>query len=82
MYRFSVEDCHPVEREGESVSVTERGAMILPKASEGDAGKYTCLVDVLLDGRSYTAARSIQLVIKNGGFQQSQRLNLLFRVES
>lgn len=45
--------------------------MIVPAASEVDAGKYTCLVDVMLDGRSYTAARSIQLVIKDGAFHQT-----------
>lgn len=58
-----------MEREGKSISVTEKGFMILPEASSGDAGKYTCVVDVMLDDKSYTAARSIQLVIKNGVFQ-------------
>lgn len=72
---LSVEDCHPVEREGKSISVNSKGFMMLPQASEGDAGKYTCLVDVMLDGKSYTAARSIQLVIKNGAFQQILQLN-------
>ncbi|XP_056895768.1 interleukin-1 receptor-like 1 [Takifugu flavidus] len=61
-----MKDCHPVEREGKSISVTEGGVMWLSEASEEDAGTYTCLVDVSLDGRNYTAARSIQLVIKTG----------------
>uniref|UniRef100_H3C1L0 Interleukin-1 receptor accessory protein-like 1 n=1 Tax=Tetraodon nigroviridis TaxID=99883 RepID=H3C1L0_TETNG len=61
-----VKDCHPVEREGKAASVTETGSVFLAEASEEDAGKYTCLVDVMLDGKSYTAARSIQLLIKNG----------------
>lgn len=40
--------------------------MRLPAASEEIAGKYTCLVDISLDGRKYTAARSIQLNVENG----------------
>lgn len=76
MLCLSVEDCHPVEREGRSISVTERGFMWLPAASAEDAGKYTCLVDVSLDGRTYTAARSIQLVIKKGAYRQRSRLNV------
>lgn len=66
-----LEDCHPVEKEGGSMSVNRKGFMIVPAASEGDAGKYTCLVDVMLHGRNYTAARSIQLLIKNGAFHQT-----------
>ncbi|XP_070770818.1 interleukin-1 receptor type 1 [Enoplosus armatus] len=61
-----MKDCHPVEQQGEHISVGETGFMRLPEASEGDAGKYTCLVDISLDGRKYTAARSIQLTIDNG----------------
>lgn len=60
-----------MEREGKSISVNGKGFMFLPEASEGDAGNYTCLVDVMLDGKNYTAARSIQLVIRNGAFKQS-----------
>ncbi|XP_070832210.1 interleukin-1 receptor-like 2 [Chaetodon trifascialis] len=59
-----MKDCHPVERQGEPISVEHKGFMRLPAASEGDAGKYTCLVDISLDGRTYTTARSIQLSIK------------------
>lgn len=70
MLCLCVEDCHPVEREGKSISVTEGGVMWLSGASEEDAGTYTCLVDVSLDGRKYTAARSIQLVIKKGACHQ------------
>lgn len=61
-----VQDCHPVEREGDSISVDDSGFMRLPAASERDAGTYTCLVDISLDGRKYTAARSIRLTINNG----------------
>lgn len=55
-----------MERQGKPISVDEDGFMRLPAASEMDAGKYTCLVDISLDGRKYTAARSIQLTIQNG----------------
>ncbi|XP_069388485.1 interleukin-1 receptor type 1 isoform X2 [Paralichthys olivaceus] len=55
-----MKDCHPVEPS----SLDEDGYMRLLPASEEDAGKYTCLVDVSFNGRSYTAARSIQLRIK------------------
>ncbi|XP_041806584.1 interleukin-1 receptor-like 2 [Chelmon rostratus] len=59
-----MKDCHPVERQGEPISVEEEGFMRLPAASEEDAGKYTCLVDISLNGRKYTTARSIRLKIK------------------
>lgn len=59
---FCVQDCRPVE----PISVDESGYLRLPVASEEDGGKYTCLVDISLDGRKYTAARSIQLTIKRG----------------
>ncbi|XP_067460479.1 interleukin-1 receptor type 1-like [Thunnus thynnus] len=60
-----LKDCQPVKRQGEPISVEVDGTMRLPRASERDSGKYTCLVDVDLDGRSYTSARSIQLNIDN-----------------
>ncbi|GAA6225244.1 interleukin-1 receptor type 1-like [Lates japonicus] len=41
------------------------GDMRLHEVSEKDAGKYTCLVDISVDGRKYTAARSIQLTINS-----------------
>ncbi|XP_076603237.1 interleukin-1 receptor-like 2 isoform X2 [Chaetodon auriga] len=59
-----MKNCHQVERQGAPISVEENGFMRLPAASEGDAGKYTCLVDISLDGRTYTTACSIQLSIK------------------
>uniref|UniRef100_A0A3Q3XN22 Uncharacterized protein n=1 Tax=Mola mola TaxID=94237 RepID=A0A3Q3XN22_MOLML len=58
-----MKDCHLVERQ-----VNDNGFIRLSAASENDAGKYTCLVDISLDGREYTAARSIQLTIKNGTY--------------
>ncbi|XP_044073766.1 interleukin-1 receptor type 1 isoform X2 [Siniperca chuatsi] len=61
-----MKECRPVERQVEPIFVDENGFMRLPVASEKDAGKYTCLVDISLDGRKYTTARSIQLTIKNG----------------
>lgn len=78
MLCLSLEDCHPVEREGKSISVTEGGVMWLSAASEEDAGTYTCLVDLdtCLDGRRYTAARSVQLVIKRGAYHQRLHLNV------
>ncbi|XP_035860027.1 interleukin-1 receptor type 1-like isoform X2 [Sander lucioperca] len=60
-----MKDCHPVERSGQPISVDESGQMRLPAASERDAGKYTCFVDIIVNGKNYTAARSIQLAINN-----------------
>ncbi|XP_070694240.1 interleukin-1 receptor type 1-like [Pempheris klunzingeri] len=60
-----MKNCRPVEQEEESFSVDEDGFMRLSSPSERDAGIYTCLVDVTLDGREYTAARSIRLTINN-----------------
>ncbi|XP_077393752.1 uncharacterized protein LOC144030958 [Festucalex cinctus] len=57
-----LKDCRPVEREGANISLRDSGLRLF-KARQEDAGKYTCLVDVSLDGRTYTAARSIQLDI-------------------
>ncbi|KAM6978399.1 interleukin-1 receptor type 1 [Tautogolabrus adspersus] len=62
-----MKDCGTVKRQGEPISVEGDGFMRLPSASQGDAGIYTCLVDISLDGRKYTAARSIKLIINNGG---------------
>ncbi|XP_049903947.1 interleukin-1 receptor-like 1 isoform X2 [Epinephelus moara] len=63
-----MKECHPVEGQRKRVSVDENGLMRLSAASEQDAGMYTCLVDINLDGKMYTAARSIQLNIKNNTF--------------
>uniref|UniRef100_UPI0037E7A486 interleukin-1 receptor type 1 n=1 Tax=Semicossyphus pulcher TaxID=241346 RepID=UPI0037E7A486 len=60
-----MKDCGPVQRQGENISVHEDGFMRLPAASQRDAGIYTCLVDISLDGRKYTAARSIKLTVNN-----------------
>ncbi|XP_053184275.1 interleukin-18 receptor 1 [Scomber japonicus] len=59
--------CQPVERKGDlqPISVDVKGSMRLPMASESDAGIYTCLVDVSLDGKNYTSAHSIRLIIDN-----------------
>ncbi|XP_029315736.1 interleukin-1 receptor type 1 isoform X2 [Cottoperca gobio] len=58
-----MKDCQPVER---PISVDDDGFMRLQSAaSERDAGTYTCLVELSLDGRKYTAARSIQVTIKS-----------------
>nr|AGL76512.1 type I interleukin-1 receptor [Epinephelus coioides] len=63
-----MKECHPVEGQRKRVFVDENGLMRLSTASEQDAGTYTCLVDINLDGKMYTAARSIQLNIKNNTF--------------
>ncbi|XP_061547647.1 interleukin-1 receptor type 1 isoform X3 [Phycodurus eques] len=60
-----LKDCHPVVREGAPISVHDSGLMRLRKATQDDAGTYTCLVNVSLEGRMYTSARSIQLHISN-----------------
>ncbi|KAM4557759.1 interleukin-1 receptor type 1 isoform 2-T2 [Odontesthes bonariensis] len=59
-----MKDCLPVQREKEPI-LDEKGFLRLPEASETDAGKYTCLIDVSLDGRNYTAARSVHLTIND-----------------
>lgn len=51
--------------------VDDDGFMRLPPVSEREAGKYTCLVDISVDGRKYTAARSIQMTISNGMYCSS-----------
>lgn len=48
------------------IYVDEEGLMRLSDITDGDSGKYTCLVDISLDGRVYTSARSIQLTVKDG----------------
>uniref|UniRef100_A0A3P8VFU3 Interleukin-1 receptor accessory protein-like 1 n=1 Tax=Cynoglossus semilaevis TaxID=244447 RepID=A0A3P8VFU3_CYNSE len=56
-----MKDCHQVEL----LSLQDNGYMRLPAVKENDAGKYTCLIDISLDGRTYTAARSIQLTVSS-----------------
>lgn len=58
-----MQDCGSLRKD---IEVNERGIMRLPAASVEDAGKYTCLVDINLNGRKYTAARSIQLNVEKG----------------
>lgn len=60
---FSLQDCQPIERDAAPVEVHDDGFMRLPGASAKDAGKYTCLVEVSWNGRTFTSARSIQLNI-------------------
>lgn len=42
------------------------GFLRFPKTLQEDSGKYTCLVDVSVDGKTYTAARSTQVNVKEG----------------
>ncbi|XP_068593087.1 LOW QUALITY PROTEIN: interleukin-1 receptor-like 1 [Cebidichthys violaceus] len=56
-----MKDCRPMDH----ISVEQSGLMRMSAASQKDAGMYTCLVDVSVDGRTYTAARSIRLTVKN-----------------
>ncbi|XP_054887335.1 interleukin-1 receptor-like 1 [Poeciliopsis prolifica] len=58
-------DCQQVQPDRESVYLSANGLMTLAKVSGADAGKYTCHVDVTVDGWNYTAARSVQLTVKN-----------------
>ncbi|KAF7653388.1 hypothetical protein LDENG_00083490 [Lucifuga dentata] len=60
-----LKDCSPITRREPNISVEEDGFIRLPAASESDAGKYTCLIDISLGGRKYTAARSFQVSIDN-----------------
>ncbi|KAK2840132.1 hypothetical protein Q5P01_013872 [Channa striata] len=52
-------ECQPVQ----AISVDDKGFLRLFPVSGRDSGKYTCLVDINVDGRKYTAARSMQLTI-------------------
>lgn len=53
----------------EDVSVDKNGNMRLTALSkEVDDGIYTCLIDISVDGRKYTAARSIQLEITDSEY--------------
>ncbi|XP_042350522.1 LOW QUALITY PROTEIN: interleukin-1 receptor type 1-like [Plectropomus leopardus] len=63
-----MKDCRPMKQAEERISVDESGLMRFAPASERDAGTYTCLVDIILDGKKYTAARSTRLTIKNNTF--------------
>ncbi|TNN36064.1 Interleukin-1 receptor type 2 [Liparis tanakae] len=58
-----VKDCQLTAPAGQRASVSESGFMMLSRPSQEDSGKYTCLVDLSVDGRTYTAARSIRLVV-------------------
>ncbi|CAN9498508.1 unnamed protein product [Ophioblennius macclurei] len=57
-----MKDCLPVDQR--HLQDDHRGGLRLLAANQGDAGKYTCLVTVSVDGRHYTAARSVQLTIE------------------
>lgn len=46
--------------------MNDKGFLRLPVTLQEDAGKYTCLVDVSIDGKNYTAARSIHVNVKEG----------------
>ena len=67
-----------MERKGDlqPISVDVKGSMRLPMASESDAGIYTCLVDVSLDGKNYTSAHSIRLIIDNSTYCRSHEPQL------
>ncbi|XP_067373130.1 interleukin-1 receptor type 1-like isoform X1 [Channa argus] len=52
-------DCQPVQ----AINVDHKGFLRLSAVSERDSGKYTCLVNISVGGRKYTAARSMQLAI-------------------
>ncbi|XP_029979895.1 interleukin-1 receptor type 1-like [Sphaeramia orbicularis] len=61
-----MKDCHPFKRQGDPVIVDEdNGFMRFPKATQRDAGIYTCLVDIRLNGTTYTAARTTRLDVDN-----------------
>ncbi|KAM3607038.1 uncharacterized protein V6R79_000971 [Siganus canaliculatus] len=69
-----MKDCHPLEGQAQTISVYENGDIRLPVVSEKDAGTYTCVVDINLDGRNYTAARSIQLTVDEDPPPQSPEI--------
>uniref|UniRef100_A0A3Q2D6J5 Uncharacterized protein n=1 Tax=Cyprinodon variegatus TaxID=28743 RepID=A0A3Q2D6J5_CYPVA len=61
-----MKDCHPLDLGEDYIYQKVKGFMRLPAVSEKDAGKYTCLIDITVDGWNYTSARSIQLTVTNG----------------
>lgn len=74
-FGFCLQDCQLIQRQGKPISVDMKGNMRLPQASEEDNGKYTCLIDINLDGRNYTASRSILLTVKDGKYCRALILN-------
>ncbi|XP_038160109.1 interleukin-1 receptor-like 2 [Cyprinodon tularosa] len=61
-----MKDCHPLDLGEDYIYQRVKVFMRLPAVSEKDAGKYTCLIDITVDGWNYTSARSIQLTVTNG----------------
>ncbi|KAM4561344.1 interleukin-1 receptor type 1 isoform 1-T2 [Fundulus diaphanus] len=61
-----MKDCHLMEMDKGSTYLKEQGSLRLPPVTERESGKYTCLIDITIDGRNYTTARSIQLTAKSG----------------
>uniref|UniRef100_A0A8D0CXW7 Uncharacterized protein n=1 Tax=Sander lucioperca TaxID=283035 RepID=A0A8D0CXW7_SANLU len=76
-----MKDCHPVERSGQPISVDESGQMRLPAASERDAGKYTCFVDIIVNGKNYTATFSKFVFLKSFSPPSDQNTRMCTRVE-
>ncbi|XP_054602601.1 interleukin-1 receptor type 1 isoform X3 [Nothobranchius furzeri] len=60
-----MKDSNLVQLDEESTYVGEDGFLRLPAVTDRDAGKYTCIINVIMNGTSYTAARSIQLTVRN-----------------
>ncbi|XP_071370004.1 interleukin-1 receptor type 1-like, partial [Centroberyx affinis] len=60
-----LKDCSPVEQQEGSAYINWQGNLRLAAPSQEDAGIYTCLLDVQLDGRSYTAARSLAVTVND-----------------
>ncbi|XP_034042076.1 interleukin-1 receptor-like 1 isoform X2 [Thalassophryne amazonica] len=69
-----LKDGSPIRQRGVEIS---EGVIFLPASSEEHAGKYTCLVDMHLNGQNYTAARSVQVKINNGARAELQCLAYL-----
>ncbi|XP_057707935.1 interleukin-1 receptor type 1-like [Corythoichthys intestinalis] len=69
-----LKDCHPVERVGEPARVINNNDMMLRKITLEDGGTYTCLVDVSIDGKNYTSARSIKLDIDDFTFPSEPKV--------
>ncbi|XP_047226023.1 interleukin-1 receptor type 1 isoform X2 [Girardinichthys multiradiatus] len=72
-----MKDCQPVQLDEESIYLNVDGFMRLPAVSERDAGKYTCLIDITVDGQNYTTARSIQLTVTNGAPEVFPELHVI-----
>uniref|UniRef100_A0A8C6TLZ2 Ig-like domain-containing protein n=1 Tax=Neogobius melanostomus TaxID=47308 RepID=A0A8C6TLZ2_9GOBI len=61
--------CAPLNRSG--AHVVGRGFLKITNVTPGDAGTYTCFIDLSVGGQNYSAAWSVEMTLTNGMFLQS-----------